>query len=72
MADERNKAQAQPEGTEKKYRFRLGLVIVISFIILAVSFCAYMMNTTLEEVVESETGSSVITHDNTFYTDSEK
>ncbi|MBR1422487.1 MAG: hypothetical protein IJ571_03485 [Ruminococcus sp.] len=72
MADERHKTESESGVTEKKYRFRLGLVLLISFVILAVSFCAYMMNTTLEEVLESETGSSVITHDTTFDTDSEK
>ena len=33
---------------------------------MLISFCAYMMNTTLEEVLENETGSSVVTHDYTY------
>ena len=33
---------------------------------MLISFYAYMMNTTLEGVLENETGSSVVTHDYTY------
>ena len=46
--------------------FMLSVVLIVSFFVMLISFCAYMMNTTLEEVLENETGSSVVTHDYTY------
>ncbi len=51
---------------EEKNGYRLDIVLIVSFFVMLISFCAYMMNTTLEEVLENETGSSVVTHDYTY------
>ena len=47
---------------KKRMKYRLGLLIAISFIALLIAFCAYMMSTTLEEVLYDERGTQVITH----------
>ena len=47
---------------QKKMKFRLGLLVFISLVIMLVAFCAYMMSTTLEEVLYDERGVHVITH----------
>lgn len=54
------------ENKEKKNGYRLDIVLIVCFFVLLISFCAYMMNTSLEDVVEKETGSSVVTHDYTY------
>ncbi|WP_295210566.1 hypothetical protein [Ruminococcus sp.] len=56
---------------KKKKGFRIDLVLIVSFFVLLISFCAYMMNTTLEDVVKEETGKPVITHDYTYESSSE-
>ena len=53
------------DNKKKKNSYRLDIVLIVSFFVMLISFCAYMMNTTLEEVLENETGSSVVTHDYT-------
>ena len=52
------------DNKKKKNGYRLDIVLIVSFFVMLISFCAYMMNTTLEEVLE--TGSSVVTHDYTY------
>ena len=54
------------DNKKKKNGYRLDIVLIVSFFVMLISFCAYMMNTTLEEVLENETGSSVVTHDYTY------
>lgn len=54
------------DNKNKKNGYRLDIVLIVSFFVLLISFCAYMMNTALEEVLENETGSSVVTHDYTY------
>lgn len=54
------------DNKKKKNGYRLDIVLIVSFFVLLISFCAYMMNTTLEDVLENETGSSVVTHDYTY------
>ena len=49
---------------QKRMKYRLGLLIVISIIALIVAFSVYMMSTDLEEVLYDERGVQVITHDN--------
>ena len=50
------------DNKKKKNSYRLDIVLIVSFFVMLISFCAYMMNTTLE----NETGSSVVTHDYTY------
>ena len=47
---------------QKRMKYRLGLLIAVSFIALLLAFCAYMMSTTLEEVLYDERGVQVVTH----------
>lgn len=54
------------DNKKKKNSYRLDIVLIVSFFVMLISFCAYMMNTTLEEVLENETDSSVVTHDYTY------
>lgn len=54
------------DNKKKKNGYRLDIVLIVSFFVMLISFCAYMMNTTLEGVLENETGSSVVTHDYTY------
>lgn len=54
------------DNKKKKNGYRLDIVLIVSFFVLLISFCAYMMNTTLEDVLKNETGSSVVTHDYTY------
>ena len=51
---------------KKKNGYRLDIMRLAGILVMLISFCAYMMNTTLEEVLENETGSSVVTHDYTY------
>ena len=48
-----------------KNRFRVDIIVIASFFVLLVSFCAYMINTELDDVLKNEFGNSVVTHDNT-------
>lgn len=55
------------KSTEKKTaKFRLDIVLIVSFFVLLISFCAYMINTSLEEVLNNEYDSSIVTHDYTY------
>ena len=49
-----------PEKKNKRPRFRLGAALVISLIAIIVTFFAYMLNTTLEDVLARERGEGVI------------
>ena len=48
---------------KKKGRYRFDIVLILSIFILIVSFCAYMTNTTLEEVLESKYPSGIVVHE---------
>ncbi len=52
--------------TKKKLKYRIDLVALAALFILIVIFCAYMMNTSVTDVVREERGESVITHDYTY------
>ena len=47
---------------KKKRRFRLDIAIILGILALLISFGTYMVNTSLEDVLEKEYGSPVITH----------
>ena len=47
---------------QKRMKYRLGLLLIISFVIMLMSFLAYMTNTSLEEVLYDERGVQVVTH----------
>lgn len=51
---------------EKKKRFRLDIALIIAFFIMLASFSAYMINTTLEDVLTEEYGAPIVTHDYTY------
>ncbi|MGN0601647.1 MAG: hypothetical protein ACI4I7_02930 [Oscillospiraceae bacterium] len=51
---------------KKKLKFRIDIIALIAIFILIIVFCAYMMNTSVIEVVESECGTEVITHENNY------
>ena len=48
---------------KKKKRFRLDIAIIIGILIMLISFGTYMVNTTLEDVLEAEYGAPIVTHD---------
>ena len=48
---------------KRKPKYRLGLLIIASLIVLAVTFAAYMVNTSLEETLIDERGTAIVTHD---------
>ena len=58
MAEHAEKKKA----ARRKPKYRLGLLIIASVIVLGVTFAAYMINTSLEETLISERGQSVVTH----------
>ena len=37
------------DNKKKKNGYRLDIVLIVSFFVMLISFCAYMMNTTLEQ-----------------------
>ncbi len=47
---------------KRKGRYRFGIVLIMSLFILVISFCAYMTNTTLEEVLENKYPSGIVVH----------
>ena len=47
---------------QKRMKYRLGLLLIISLVIMLMSFLAYMTNTSLEEVLYDERGVQVVTH----------
>ena len=49
--------------TKRKPRYRIGLLIIASLIVLAVTFAAYMINTSLEDTLIDERGTAIVTHD---------
>ncbi len=51
---------------KKLKKYRLDLLFYASLFILLFTFCAYMINTTLEETLSAERGQKVVTHDYTF------
>lgn len=59
------------ENQKKKKGFRIDIVLIAGLFALLISFCAYMMNTTLEDVLKDEYGSSIVTHDYTYESTSE-
>jgi hypothetical protein len=48
---------------KKKKRFRLDIALLIGLLAMLISFGAYMVNTSLEDVLEKEYGAPVVTHD---------
>jgi len=56
---------------KKKNRFRLDIALILGFFVMLVSFCAYMLNTSLEDVLEEEYSTSIVTHDYTYESSSE-
>ncbi|MBQ8965329.1 hypothetical protein [Ruminococcus sp.] len=48
---------------KKKKRFRLDIAIIIGLLAMLISFGTYMVNTTLEDVLEEEYGGPIVTHD---------
>ena len=56
---------AKKEDTKKrrKPKYRLGLLIIASLIVLGVTFAAYMVNTSLEETLVDERGTAIVTHE---------
>ena len=47
---------------KKKNRYHFGIVLIVSILILIVSFCAYMNNTSLEEVLEAKYDNGIVVH----------
>lgn len=48
--------------SKKKGRYRFDIVLITSIFILFISFCAYMTNTTLEEVLENKYPDGIVVH----------
>lgn len=55
----------------KRPRFHWGILLILSIIVLAVTFAGYMMNSSLEETLTKERDTSIITHDYTYDTPSQ-
>ena len=51
---------------KRKLEYRIDLVALAALFVLIVTFCAYMMNTSITDVISEERGESVITHDYTY------
>ncbi|MCR5121238.1 MAG: hypothetical protein K6B74_02330 [Ruminococcus sp.] len=49
-----------PRKKNKRPKYRLGSALIISLIAVIVTFFAYMLNTTLEDVLARERGEGVI------------
>ena len=58
MKGERQRMPEQKKS--RRPRFRLGLALFISAVAVVITFFAYMLNTTLEEVLVKERGEGVI------------
>lgn len=54
------------DNKKKKNGYRLDIVLIVRFFCDAYIFLCLHDDTTLEEVLENETGSSVVTHDYTY------
>ncbi len=50
----------------KKYRYRFDILLILSAAILLITFCAYMINTRLEDTLYRKRGVEVVTHDYTY------
>lgn len=48
---------------KKKRLFRFDIAILLGLLAMFISFATYMVNTTLEEVLEKEYGAPVVTHE---------
>lgn len=46
----------------KRPKFRIGILLFLSFLVLGATFAAYMINSTLEDTLIEERGQSIITH----------
>ena len=57
-----------PREEKKRPKFRIGLLLIASFIVLAATFTAYMLNTSLEDTLVSERWRGPITF-KTLYSD---
>ena len=57
---------------KRKPKYRLGLLIIASLIVLGVTFAAYMVNTSLEETRMEERGTAIVTHDYGYDTESKQ
>lgn len=55
----------------KRFRYRIDIMLIVSLFIVLITFCAYMMNTDLEETLESQRGTEIVTHDYTYEDSSE-
>lgn len=51
---------------KKKGKYRIDLVALVAVFVFIVTFCAYMMNTSVTDVLGKERGETVITHDYTY------
>lgn len=60
------KMSNEKQGEKKRLRYRLDVLIIISVFILLITFCAYMINTDLEDTLKAERGQEIVTHDYTF------
>lgn len=47
---------------KRKGRYRIDLMIIMSILILILSFCAYMGNTSLEDVLDSKYPNGIVLH----------
>lgn len=47
---------------KKEEKFHTMIVVIAAFFILLISFLAYMINTSLEDVLRKEYGGEVVTH----------
>ena len=54
------KPENTPEKKSRRPRFRIGLALVISLFAVLITFLAYMLSTTLDEVLIKERGEGVI------------
>ena len=62
VSDKQNGGKQMARKKKRKGRYRLGIVIILSIFILAVSFFAYMTNTTLEDVLENKYPDGIVVH----------
>ena len=62
---------AKKSAQRTRPKFRIGILLFISFIVLGVTFAAYMLNTDVEQTLCKERGKSIVTHDYIFDTSSQ-
>ncbi len=51
---------------KKRTRFRIDIIAIVAVVIFVLTFCAYMINTRLEDVLAQQRGGEIVTHDYTF------